>query len=64
MRDYLERSLPILETHYGEQHPEVARTLTNLGNACGSLGDGQKQRDYLERSLRILESHYGEEHPD
>eukprot|EP00971_Amphidinium_carterae_P039667 779316-Amphidinium_carterae.1 len=53
----------MFESHYGPEHPEVARTLHNLGNAYGSLGDALKSRDYLERALRITESHYGPEHP-
>eukprot|EP00971_Amphidinium_carterae_P061034 1207727-Amphidinium_carterae.1 len=52
------------ESHYGPEHPEVAITLTNLGNAYGSLRDVFKQRDYLERALRMKESHFGSEHPE
>eukprot|EP00971_Amphidinium_carterae_P203829 4045261-Amphidinium_carterae.1 len=64
MRDFLERALRILESHYGPEHPDVAKTLTNLGTAYGSLGDAFKKRDFLERALRIQESHYGPEHPE
>eukprot|EP00971_Amphidinium_carterae_P053967 1062563-Amphidinium_carterae.1 len=63
MRDYLERALRILDSHYGEEHPYVAITLTNLGIAHGALGDATKQRDYQERALRTAESFYGQEHP-
>eukprot|EP00971_Amphidinium_carterae_P136342 2701267-Amphidinium_carterae.1 len=65
-RDFLERALPVLERHYGQDHPEVAKTLANLGTAYGSLGDPSKKRIYLERALRKLEDHYmyGPEHPD
>eukprot|EP00971_Amphidinium_carterae_P115375 2284955-Amphidinium_carterae.1 len=31
-RDFLERALRIKESHYGPEHPDVAITLTNLGN--------------------------------
>eukprot|EP00971_Amphidinium_carterae_P297067 5901590-Amphidinium_carterae.1 len=64
MRDYLERALRIKETHYGPDHPEVARPLANLGIAYGELGDASKKRDYSERALRILEAHYGPDHPE
>eukprot|EP00971_Amphidinium_carterae_P196419 3897555-Amphidinium_carterae.1 len=64
MRDYLEKGLRIFERHYSPNHPTAAKTLINLGNAYGSLGDAHKKRDCLERALRILESHYGEEHPE
>eukprot|EP00971_Amphidinium_carterae_P049398 973402-Amphidinium_carterae.1 len=63
-RDFLERALPMQESHYGPEHPEVARALGNLGNAYGSLGDYTKQRDYLRKALRIQESHHGLEHPE
>jgi hypothetical protein len=42
----------------------VATTLTNLGNAYGSLGDTQKSRELLERALAINERHYGPDHPN
>eukprot|EP00971_Amphidinium_carterae_P156540 3103138-Amphidinium_carterae.1 len=64
MRDHLERALRIEESHYGPEHPQVAITLANLGNAYGDLGDASKKRDYLERAMRIQESHYGPEHPE
>eukprot|EP00971_Amphidinium_carterae_P259411 5147380-Amphidinium_carterae.1 len=41
-RDFLERALRIYESHFGPEHPHVARTLTNLGNAYESLGDATK----------------------
>eukprot|EP00971_Amphidinium_carterae_P119949 2375941-Amphidinium_carterae.1 len=64
MRDYLERALQIQDPHYGPDHPEVAKTLVNLGNAYGALGDTSKKRDYLERALHIQERHYGPDHPE
>eukprot|EP00971_Amphidinium_carterae_P023842 470099-Amphidinium_carterae.1 len=54
----------MLESHYGPEHPDVAKTLADLGVAYGSVGDASKQHDHLERALRILESHYGPEHPE
>ena len=41
----MERALAIQEREYGPEHHEVAVTLTNLGNAHGSLGDALKQRE-------------------
>eukprot|EP00971_Amphidinium_carterae_P187854 3728976-Amphidinium_carterae.1 len=64
MRDYLERALRILESHYGEEHSSVAVVLTNLGNACGTLGDAHKKHDHLVRALRIKESSFGRQHPE
>ena len=63
-RDMLERALAIKERAYGRDHPEVATTLTNLGNAYGDLGDHAKARDMLERALAIKERAYGRDHPE
>jgi tetratricopeptide (TPR) repeat protein len=63
-RGLLERALTIDERHYGPDHPEVATTLVNLGNAYGSLGDAQKSRELLEHALTINERHYGPDHPE
>ena len=48
----------------GNDHPEVAITLKNLGNTYGALGDAQWQRELLERALPVKEAHYGREHPE
>eukprot|EP00971_Amphidinium_carterae_P151316 3000068-Amphidinium_carterae.1 len=61
---YQKKALRIEERRYGPEHPQVARTLGNLGNAYGELGDASKQRDHQERALLIFESHYGPEHPE
>ena len=53
------RSLVSDERHYGKKHPQVAATLTNLGNACGALGDANQQKNLLERALVIYENYYG-----
>jgi len=53
----------ILEKQYGNDHPEVATTLLNLGNGYGALGDTKKKKDMLERALKIKEEHYGKDHP-
>jgi hypothetical protein len=61
--DMLERALAIKEKHYGPDHPEVAITLTNLGNAYGSLGDHAKERDMQARAASTFARHFGEDHP-
>ena len=40
----LERALAIKEKHFGPDHPKTGKTLNNLGNAYGSLGDYEKKR--------------------
>ena len=37
VKDLFERTLRIEEQHYGQEHPEVAATLTNLGIAHRKL---------------------------
>ena len=61
-KDMLERTLKIYEKHLGEDHWQVAKTLTNLSIAYGSLGDHNKEKDLLERALKIEETHLGEDH--
>ncbi len=56
--------MAIKEKHYDLNHPNVAVTLTNLGDAYGSLGDAQKSRELLKRALVIKEKHYGFNHPE
>ena len=59
-QDLLEKK----EKKFGKDHLNVATTLTNLGNAHGSLGDYRQKKDLLERALRIKEQHYGKEHSE
>ena len=59
---YYERVLDIRKYHYGPNHVEIARTLGNLGNAYGALGDAAKQKELLEQALAIKERHYGRNH--
>ena len=42
----------------------VAKTLTNLGNAEGDLGNTSRQRELLERALKIDEGFYGQDHTE
>ena len=58
----LERALKIKEKRYGEGHFEFAKTLGNLANTYGSLGQHDKEKELLERVLKIFEEHYGSSH--
>ena len=48
----------------GPDHPEVAATLNDLGNAHGALGDPRTKKDFLERVLKIEERHFGADRPE
>ena len=56
------KALSILETYYGEKGVEIAKYLTDLGNAYGILGNHQKKKAFLKRALSILEMQYGKKH--
>ena len=62
-RPCFERALVIEERYYGKDHPEVVRTLVNLGNVYGSLGNLSQKKVLLERALVIQEGCYGKNHP-
>ena len=49
---------------YGPEHPDVANTLTNLGNVQQLLGELEAARATQQRALTIKEAVYGPEHPD
>jgi len=54
----LERALKIQEEYYGKEHPEVAITLTNLGDAYRISGDLKQSLIVLKRALKINEEKY------
>ncbi len=62
-RANLQRALTIKEAVYGPDHPQVAITLTNLGNVQQALGDNETARATLQRALTIFEAVYGPDHP-
>ena len=65
---YLERALAIKEQSYQEtpNHPDIAMTLNNLGNAWGDLGDARQAVSYYQRALAMKEQVYQEtpNHPE
>jgi tetratricopeptide (TPR) repeat protein len=63
-RELLQRALAINEAVYGPEHPEIAITLTNLGNVQQQLGEFEAARASQQRALAINEAVYGPEHPE
>ena len=59
----LRRALAVQESVYGSQHPQVATTLTNLGNVQWELGELPAAQATLQRALTIEETVYGPQHP-
>ncbi|MBI1950137.1 MAG: tetratricopeptide repeat protein, partial [Acidobacteria bacterium] len=58
-----ERALSIKEKVLGPDHPEFAKSLTNLGSLLHRLGDLGGAREVLERALAIREKALGLRHP-
>ena len=65
---FYDRALAIYGQVYQEtpNHPEIASTLNNLGNAWLALGDARQAVSYYERALAIFEQAYHEtpNHPE
>ena len=54
--DLLKRALEIKKSVYGEDHPEVARTLLALGDLYYDLGDLQSAKKMVQDALFILQN--------
>ena len=61
--EYYEKALEIFKSFYGENHPSVASTLGNLGNARSALGEKKRAIEYYEKVLEITKSFHGAHHP-
>ncbi|WP_347280011.1 tetratricopeptide repeat protein [Leptolyngbya sp. FACHB-8] len=59
-----QRSLSILESTLGENHPDVAISLNNLAELYRLQGNYEAAEPLYQRSLSIRESALGENHPD
>ena len=60
--EYYEQALAIYKEVYGDRHPNVAATLSNIGSACTALGETKKALGYCEQALAIYKEVYGERH--
>jgi hypothetical protein len=56
--------LEIRRAHFGENHPDVAKTLGSLATIFGILGEKRKTESLHRQALAILRRYYSEEHPD
>ncbi len=62
-RMHLQRALAIDEAALAPNHPDLARTLTELGAVYYQEGDYEEARESYERALAIREQAFGPEHP-
>lgn len=60
----LSRALALRMEHLGADHPDVARSLTNLGNVARARGDLTLAQKRHERALAIDRGAFGPEHPN
>ncbi len=61
---YYEQALAIDKEVFGENHPNVAGDLNNIGSALYHLGEPKKAIQYYEQALAIDKEVFGEKHPD
>jgi tetratricopeptide (TPR) repeat protein len=52
-REYFELALDIQLKVLGDEHPDTATALNNLGRTYSELGDYAKAKECLERALAI-----------
>ena len=50
--------------YYGESHPNVASTLTRMGDIWNTKGQYDKALEYFEKNLKISIEYFGESHPN
>jgi eukaryotic-like serine/threonine-protein kinase len=60
----LRRSLSVREAALGPEHPDVASTLTRLGNVLDREGKRDEALEAYRRALAIRTKVFGPEHPD
>jgi tetratricopeptide (TPR) repeat protein len=63
-RPYYEKALEIRRNVLGEEHPDTALSLNNLGALLQAMGDYDGARPYYEKALEINRKVLGEEHPN
>lgn len=59
-----ERALKLSEETFGQDHPEVAVSINNLGLVLKTLGHLDQARELYKRALAIDEVAYGPDHPE
>jgi tetratricopeptide (TPR) repeat protein/CHAT domain-containing protein len=59
-----ERALSLKRAHFSSSHPEVAKSLCNLGNLHYFKADYERARALLQEALAMQEKALGPRHPD
>ena len=61
--EYYTKSLEIYLSIFGENHPNVATSYSNIGLIYYNQGDYSKALEYFEKSYAILEKFLQDDHP-
>ncbi len=64
LRPLAESLIEVCERHFGEAHPNTARSLTNLARVILVQGDVEKAEPLLRRAIAIQEIDPGADHAD
>ena len=62
--DYLTQSLEMRQRLFKGDHPDVARSLSNVGSGHVALGDTWKALEYLSQALKMNRRLFNGPHPD
>jgi len=63
-KELLEVALLSDQTNFGPDHPNTARSSSNLALVLQALGDYAGAKEFLEVALNILENSLGPSHPN
>ena len=58
------KSYAIYHELYGNEHPDTANALRDLGVLYRDMGDFEKAKECLYPACKILQRLYGDEHPN
>jgi CHAT domain-containing protein/Tfp pilus assembly protein PilF len=61
---YFQQALEIRKKVFGEEHPEYASSLGNLGVLHSDMGDYKVAATYYKQALEIKMKAFGDEHPE
>ena len=59
-----EKALTIRKKTFGEDHPDVATSYSNLASVYNRLGEHNEAKELHEKALTIRKKTFGEDHPD
>ncbi|HEY7311235.1 MAG TPA: tetratricopeptide repeat protein [Gemmataceae bacterium] len=59
-----QQALTLSKQVLGEQHPDYAKSLTNLGGLYNEMGDYAKAEPLFQQALAVRKQVLGEKHPD